>query len=110
MESAIADSGQRFEIPGIAEVVQGNGGLPKVRITSPEVAGEMYMHGGHVTSWKPAGTDEVLLSAQGRVGRTVTQFVEAFQFASLGLETRRTTPTRRRTASHARRRGSLNQS
>src|SRR5262245_22004509 len=42
-----------------AIVVPGKGGLPKVRITSPEVSGEMYLHGAHVTSWKPAGSEEV---------------------------------------------------
>ena len=67
MESAVLESHRRFEIPGIAEVVEGNGGLPKVRITSPEVAGEMYLHGAHVTSWKPPDGEEVLfLSSQSR--------------------------------------------
>jgi glucose-6-phosphate 1-epimerase len=67
MEGAIAESDRRFEIPGIAEIVEGNGRLPKVRITSPEVVGEMYLHGAHVTSWKPAGGEEVLfLSSQSR--------------------------------------------
>jgi glucose-6-phosphate 1-epimerase len=67
MESAILESHRRFEIPGIAEVVEGNGALPKVRITSPEAVGEMYLHGAHVTSWKPAGGEEVLfLSSQSR--------------------------------------------
>jgi glucose-6-phosphate 1-epimerase len=56
-----------MEIPGTAQVVEGNGGLPKIRINSPEVAGEMYLHGAHVTSWKPAGGEEVLfISAQSR--------------------------------------------
>jgi glucose-6-phosphate 1-epimerase len=67
MESAMAESDRRFEIPGIAQVVEGNGGLPKVRITSPAVEGEMYLHGAHVTSWKPAGGEEVLfLSSRSR--------------------------------------------
>ena len=67
MESAIAELDRRFEIPGTAQVVEGNGGLPKVRITAPEVAGEMYLHGAHVTSWKPVGGEEVLfLSSQSR--------------------------------------------
>jgi len=60
MESAIAESDRRFEIPGIAQLVEGNGVLPKVRITSPEVVGEVYLHGAHVTSWKPKGKEEVL--------------------------------------------------
>jgi glucose-6-phosphate 1-epimerase len=64
---AIADLDRRFGIPGIASVVEGNGGLPKVRITSPQATGEMYLHGAHVTSWKPTGADEVLfVSTQSR--------------------------------------------
>src|SRR3974377_930922 len=67
MEGAIAKSDRRFEIPGTAQIVEGNGGLPKVRITSPEVVGEMYLHGAHVTSWKPVGGEEVLfLSSRSR--------------------------------------------
>jgi glucose-6-phosphate 1-epimerase len=60
MAGAIADSDRPLEIPGMAELAEGNGGLPKVRITSPEAAGEMYLHGGHVTSWQPAGAEEVI--------------------------------------------------
>jgi glucose-6-phosphate 1-epimerase len=67
MAGAIAESDRWFEIPGTAQVVEGNGGLPKVRITSPHVVGEMYLHGAHVTSWKPAGREEVLfLSSRSR--------------------------------------------
>src|SRR5260370_19779164 len=67
MEGALAESDRRSEIPGTAAVVQGNGGLQKVRITSPEVEGEMYLHGAHITSWKPTGKEEVLfLSSQSR--------------------------------------------
>jgi glucose-6-phosphate 1-epimerase len=67
MEGAIAESDRRFGIPGTAQVVEGSGGLPKVRITSPEVEGEMYLHGAHITSWKPAGGEEVLfLSSRSR--------------------------------------------
>ncbi len=48
-----------------ASVEKGNGGLPKVRVASPKVTGEIYLHGAHVTSWKPAGKEEVLfLSSQ----------------------------------------------
>jgi glucose-6-phosphate 1-epimerase len=65
MKPATAELDRRFEIPGTAQVVEGNGGLPKVRITSPHAVGEMYLHGAHVTSWKPAGREEVLfLSSQ----------------------------------------------
>ncbi len=47
-------------IPGVAEVVDGNGGLPKVQITAPTASGEMYLHGAHVTCWTPVGAEEVL--------------------------------------------------
>jgi glucose-6-phosphate 1-epimerase len=50
----------RFAITGIAHVVAGNGGLPKVRVTSPLASAEMYLHGAQVTSWRPAGAEEVL--------------------------------------------------
>ncbi len=58
--AAIEELDRRFGIPGIAQVIQGNGGLPLVKIATPVAAGEMYLHGGHVTSWEPAGQQEVL--------------------------------------------------
>jgi glucose-6-phosphate 1-epimerase len=46
---------------------EGNGGLPRVQITGSAAVGEMYLHGAQVTSWKPAGNDEVLfLSTRSR--------------------------------------------
>ena len=67
MEGATVASHRQFEIPGTAQVVEGNGGLPKVHITSREAAGEMYLQGAHVTSWRPTGGEEVLfLSSQSR--------------------------------------------
>jgi glucose-6-phosphate 1-epimerase len=60
MEFAVRDSHRRLEIPGIAEIVEGKGGLPKVRITSAACVAQMYLHGAHITSWKPAGEEEVL--------------------------------------------------
>ena len=48
-----------FGIPGMAQVIAGNGGLAKVQVTAPAAAGEIYLHGAHVTSWKPAGKEEV---------------------------------------------------
>ena len=65
--ASAAELDRRFGIPGITSVVEGNGGLPKVRVTSPQASGEMYLHGGHVTSWKPTGAEEALfLSSKSR--------------------------------------------
>jgi glucose-6-phosphate 1-epimerase len=56
-----------FGIPGVARVCEGNGGLPRVQITGSSAQGEIYLHGAQVTSWKPAGNDEVLfVSAKSR--------------------------------------------
>ena len=67
MNTAETTQSRQFEIAGVAEVVEGNGGLPKVQITTPECIGEIYLHGAHITSWKPSGEEEVLfLSSQSR--------------------------------------------
>jgi glucose-6-phosphate 1-epimerase len=58
--SASAELDHKFGIPGVAEVCEGNGGLPRVRITGVFGEGEVYLQGAHVTSWKPTGNDEVL--------------------------------------------------
>lgn len=58
--SMVAELDRRFGIPGVAKVCEGNGGLPRVLVSSSFGRGEMYLHGAQVTSWKPAGKDEVL--------------------------------------------------
>jgi glucose-6-phosphate 1-epimerase len=57
----------RFAIPGVAQVVPGNEGQPKIRITSVAASAEIYLHGAHLTSWIPAGAEEVIfLSSKAR--------------------------------------------
>jgi glucose-6-phosphate 1-epimerase len=51
---------RQFAIPGVAKVSEGNGGLPRVEISGAFGSGEVYLHGAQITSWKPAGHDEVL--------------------------------------------------
>jgi glucose-6-phosphate 1-epimerase len=58
--SAVDELNQRFGIPGIAEVAAGNGGSPRVHVTSAAATGDIYLHGAQVTSWQPRGADEVL--------------------------------------------------
>jgi glucose-6-phosphate 1-epimerase len=60
MTADILGLDRRFGLPGIASVEPGNRGLPKVQVTTPQSKGEIYLHGAHVTSWKPAGAEEVL--------------------------------------------------
>lgn len=55
---------RRFEIPGIAGVVAGNGGLAKVRVASPLASADVYLHGAQVTSWQPAGAEEAVFLSE----------------------------------------------
>jgi glucose-6-phosphate 1-epimerase len=65
--AATLELDRRFGIPGILRIVDGNGGLPKVAITGGDAAGEIYLHGAHVTSWRPRGAEEALfVSAESR--------------------------------------------
>ncbi len=65
--SGVAELDRRFGIPRLAGVGEGNGAMPRVQITSSLCEAEMYLHGAQVTSWKPAGSDEVLfLSGKSR--------------------------------------------
>jgi glucose-6-phosphate 1-epimerase len=61
---AISDLNDRFAITGIAKIVAGNGGLPKVQITSPAASVEIYLHGAQLTSWRPAGSEEVIFLSE----------------------------------------------
>jgi glucose-6-phosphate 1-epimerase len=49
-----------FAIPGVAQIVPGNDSQPKIRITSVAASAEIYLHGAHLTSWIPAGGEEVI--------------------------------------------------
>jgi glucose-6-phosphate 1-epimerase len=60
MGTAAPGSFGQLQFLASASVVKGKGGLQAVRIECPQAAGEMYLHGAHVTSWKPAGREEVL--------------------------------------------------
>jgi glucose-6-phosphate 1-epimerase len=51
---------RRFEIPGLAQVISGSGGLPKLQVTTKSASAEIYLHGAQVTSWQPAGVEEVI--------------------------------------------------
>jgi len=64
----------RFAIPGVAQILPGNDGQPKIRISSVAASAEIYLHGAHITSWIPAGAKEVLFlssKAQYREGKAI---------------------------------------
>ena len=68
MEATTIDAlNERHAIAGMARVVAGQGNLLKVEITSRAAAAEIYLHGAHVTSWQPAGSEEIIfVSKQSR--------------------------------------------
>ncbi|MFC5864680.1 D-hexose-6-phosphate mutarotase [Acidicapsa dinghuensis] len=59
-QTELAALNDLLAIPGVASVVSDQSGLPKLDITTPAANAEIYLHGAHVTSWQPAGFDEIL--------------------------------------------------
>ncbi|MGA2536158.1 MAG: D-hexose-6-phosphate mutarotase [Terracidiphilus sp.] len=62
--SQIDDLNCRFGIAGLVQLVPGNGGLPKLLVTSAASSAEIYLHGAQVTSWCPVGADEVIFLSE----------------------------------------------
>jgi glucose-6-phosphate 1-epimerase len=56
----IDELNRRYAIPGAAQITAGNGGFLRVSINTPASTGEIYLHGAHLTSWRPAGGEEVI--------------------------------------------------
>src|SRR5690606_41385811 len=48
------------DLPDSVTLAEGEGGLPVVRVATAVAAGEVYLHGAHVTAWTPAGSDTVI--------------------------------------------------
>jgi glucose-6-phosphate 1-epimerase len=62
--ASINELNQRFAISGVAQITAGNGSLPRLDISTPAATAEIYLHGAHVTSWRPAGAEEVIFLSQ----------------------------------------------
>jgi glucose-6-phosphate 1-epimerase len=54
----------RLGIAGVAALVAGNGGLPKLHVTTSLASAEIYLHGAQVTAWQPAGAGEVIFVSE----------------------------------------------
>jgi len=55
-----AEMNEQHGVYGAARVEAGNGGLPRMSIETKLCRAEVYLYGAQVTSWKPAGGDEVI--------------------------------------------------
>jgi D-hexose-6-phosphate mutarotase len=51
----VSEKLRRLEISGRVEIVNGHGGLPLVKITTPWSAAEIYLNGAHVTHFQKNG-------------------------------------------------------
>jgi glucose-6-phosphate 1-epimerase len=62
--SRIDELNRRFGISGVAEIVAGHNGLPKVSVTTAQAAAEIYLHGAQVTLWRPTGAADVIFLSE----------------------------------------------
>jgi glucose-6-phosphate 1-epimerase len=61
---AVEELNRRFAIPGVAQINIGNGGLARVCVNTPVATAEIYLHGAHLTSWRPVGAEEVIFVSE----------------------------------------------
>src|SRR5271156_3269936 len=62
--ASIDELNRRFAVPGVAQMTAGQGGLPRISITTPVTTAEIYLHGAQVTSWRPAGGEDVIFLSE----------------------------------------------
>jgi D-hexose-6-phosphate mutarotase len=55
---------QQFQIPGVASIAPGQGGLPRIAIDIAGAHGEIYLHGAHITAYTPPGGGPLLFLSQ----------------------------------------------
>jgi glucose-6-phosphate 1-epimerase len=71
---SIEELNQRFAIAGVAQITAGHGGLARINVNTPAAAAEIYLHGAQITSWRPAGGEEVIFisgQSQWEAGRAI---------------------------------------
>ena len=56
----VAELESQFQIPGVLEFRETGTGLVAAHITAPSAEATIYLHGAHLTHWKPAGHDSVI--------------------------------------------------
>ena len=64
VSTEIPDRLKRFEIPGRVTMLEGNGELPKIEVTTDSSTAEIYLHGAHITDFKRNGEPPLLFTSQ----------------------------------------------
>jgi glucose-6-phosphate 1-epimerase len=60
----IPDRLKRFEIPGRVTMLEGNGDLPKIEVTTDSSTAEIYLHGAQVTDFRKKDEPPLLFTSQ----------------------------------------------
>jgi len=55
---------RKFEIPGRVTFANGNGGLPKINVTTGRSMAEIYLHGAHITGFQKNGEPPLLFMSR----------------------------------------------
>jgi glucose-6-phosphate 1-epimerase len=55
------------ELPDSVALVDGAGGLPLFRVSTPTTSGEVYLHGAHISAWAPPREDTVIWMSKASV-------------------------------------------
>jgi glucose-6-phosphate 1-epimerase len=55
---------ERFAVPGAVRFEAGSGGLVRAVVTAPAAEAHVYLHGAHVTHYRPAGHDALLFLSE----------------------------------------------
>ncbi|MES1180859.1 MAG: D-hexose-6-phosphate mutarotase [Verrucomicrobiota bacterium] len=55
---------RKHEIPGRVAVIAGNGGLPKIVVTTNASTAEIYLHGAHVTHFQKTGEPPLIFMSR----------------------------------------------
>lgn len=62
--SLTSDLQRRFGVPGVIQIDEGRGSLPRVSVTSDQASAELFLHGAHVTKYQPRGSKPVLFMSE----------------------------------------------
>jgi glucose-6-phosphate 1-epimerase len=60
MSAELDELRSRFAIPGVVSIDPGAHGMPRVTVTAPAAEAHVYLHGAHVTHYRPRGGTPVL--------------------------------------------------
>ena len=64
ISQTVEELNQRFAITGVVQITAGNGGLPRISVSTAAATAEIYLHGAQLTSWRPRSAEEVIFLSE----------------------------------------------